>query len=361
MLRKDIQIGLSIGGVLLAVLIVYGVVASHSRKSNKAVVLDKSGTTHTGDQAPGGTGSDIPPADRPAVADEPKGNGATGATGGATALKPGGTADSRSGSAATTGDAGESPSAANSDKKETNWAALLLADKPEEIAKSQTPPLAADNHASVVDTAGATGVGSSGNGSSTGITGSGVSGNSSVVNPGNIAGTTTPPTESGSATTTPPTTRPSNSGGQSHTVQRGETFSSISKAAYGDARYYRQIAAANPTVNPNRLRPGTTIMLPDISSVQKSSPSSAAHNESRSGAAEGASSSSSTTPVDARSQYRVVKGDSLYKISVRLYGSPEEFDHIYALNKTAIGSDPGKLKLGMVLTLPAPPTATASR
>ena len=41
MLRKDVQIGLSIGGVLLAVLIVYAVVVSSSKKHQKAIALDR--------------------------------------------------------------------------------------------------------------------------------------------------------------------------------------------------------------------------------------------------------------------------------------------------------------------------------
>src|SRR5450432_4056845 len=52
-MRKDLHVGLAIGGVLLAVLIVWGVVVNHG-KQHKAVTLD---TT-----APGNTGSEIPPA-----------------------------------------------------------------------------------------------------------------------------------------------------------------------------------------------------------------------------------------------------------------------------------------------------------
>jgi nucleoid-associated protein YgaU len=67
------------------------------------------------------------------------------------------------------------------------------------------------------------------------------------------------------------------------------------------------------------------------------------------------------TPVDTQTEYRVVSGDSLYRISMRLYGSGEEADHLYDLNKEKIGPDKGKLKLGMILKIPSPPTvATAS-
>lgn len=49
--RKDLHIGLAIGGVLLAVLIVWGVVVSGSKKHNNQVTLDKTGAN---------SGSDIP-------------------------------------------------------------------------------------------------------------------------------------------------------------------------------------------------------------------------------------------------------------------------------------------------------------
>jgi nucleoid-associated protein YgaU len=99
-------------------------------------------------------------------------------------------------------------------------------------------------------------------------------------------------------------------------------------------------------VNPNRLKVGTTLLLPDVADVVPT--------------AAGAS-STTAAPVDSKSEYRVQSRDSLYSISVKLYGSPEKMAELYELNKQAIGADPGKLKLNMVLKLPAAPTASASR
>ena len=65
--------------------------------------------------------------------------------------------------------------------------------------------------------------------------------------------------------------------------------------------------------------------------------------------------------VDPKTEYRVQGSDNLFKISIKLYHSPNKVDTIYQLNKTTIGADPAKLKLNMVLKLPEPPVETASR
>jgi nucleoid-associated protein YgaU len=56
--------------------------------------------------------------------------------------------------------------------------------------------------------------------------------------------------------------------------------------------------------------------------------------------------------TDARS-YTVKPGDSLYGIAKRLLGSGRRADALYNLNKDVIGPDKSKLKLDMVLKLPA--------
>lgn len=45
-------------------------------------------------------------------------------------------------------------------------------------------------------------------------------------------------------------------------VQRGDTLSGISKSVYGRATLWRVIADANPSVDPDRLQPGTTLRVP---------------------------------------------------------------------------------------------------
>lgn len=47
-----------------------------------------------------------------------------------------------------------------------------------------------------------------------------------------------------------------------YVVQVGDTLSEIAKALYGRATLWRLIADANPEIDPDRLRPGTTLRIP---------------------------------------------------------------------------------------------------
>lgn len=49
-----------------------------------------------------------------------------------------------------------------------------------------------------------------------------------------------------------------------HRIQSGETLDRIAAAHYGDAQRWRDIAAANPGIDPLRLVPGTVLALPAL-------------------------------------------------------------------------------------------------
>ena len=128
-------------------------------------------------------------------------------------------------------------------------------------------------------------------------------------------------------------------------IATGESLYTISIKALGSAKYVSKIVAANPGLNPNRLRVGTVIKLPDILGVS-------ATGATRSGT------DATVVPSIASANgktYKVVSGDSLRKISQKLYGKQDMWQKIYDLNKGAIGSNPANLKVGMVLNLPETP------
>jgi nucleoid-associated protein YgaU len=52
--------------------------------------------------------------------------------------------------------------------------------------------------------------------------------------------------------------------GGTYTIKKGDTFIKIAREVYGDPGRMKDIAAANPGVNPNKLRIGQTIVLPDV-------------------------------------------------------------------------------------------------
>lgn len=133
-------------------------------------------------------------------------------------------------------------------------------------------------------------------------------------------------------------------GAHDYTIRANQTLSSIAAEVYGNAKYWTVIADANKDVNPNRLRVGTTIKVPDTDNVKLAS-------------AVEPSAVTSPEPALSERSYRVQSGDSLYRISKRLYGTSRRAEEIYELNRKAIGPDEARLKLGMVLQLPEPATA----
>ena len=155
---------------------------------------------------------------------------------------------------------------------------------------------------------------------------------------------TPPKSASNSDASTPSSTEPKPAGeARTYVIQSGDTFSSIALDHYGDARFYKLIADANPKVDPTRMKLGTTITIPPL-------PDSNSRIER-----------DDTTDVPADSfdpakQYRVQIGDSLHSIAARLYGNSQMWSKIYDLNKAQIGENPAKLKLNMVLVLPSAPT-----
>jgi nucleoid-associated protein YgaU len=152
-----------------------------------------------------------------------------------------------------------------------------------------------------------------------------------------------------------PATQPSSgvAGTHTHRVQKGETFSTIAAAAYGSANFYPYIMRANPTIDAKALKPNMVIKLPDISEVKP--PEKAATKSEAVPAAH-----KTEVTLDAATEYRVVAGDSLNKISIKLYGKIDMVNKLYEANKATIGPNPAALKLNQILKLPQPPTAPAT-
>jgi nucleoid-associated protein YgaU len=157
-------------------------------------------------------------------------------------------------------------------------------------------------------------------------------------------------------------------GERSYVVKSGDTLISIARAQYNNPRAYLQIMKANPGVEPESMKPGTKLVLPELSAVQAPRRVNGASNGTSTGTGTGgaleavtAGANAGLRPVDPKLEYRIQSGDSLARISQRLYGAENKVEALYNANREAIGPDREKLKLGMVLRLPEPPTSTASR
>jgi nucleoid-associated protein YgaU len=104
------------------------------------------------------------------------------------------------------------------------------------------------------------------------------------------------------------------------------------------------IAAANPKVDPKRMKAGQVLNLPEINTAPSASATEAGHTAP--------APDNAATPTLTGKTYKVVSGDSLRKIAVKTFGKESMWEKIYELNKKTIGSDPAKLRSGMVLQLP---------
>jgi len=285
-MRKDVKIGLAIGGIVLAVLIVY-VLKTPGEQKNEADNTPAKVAQTEPDIALGPSTTQPSPV----------------AMGGSPSTQPSNYSDPFAARPTTNpvADTTTTPNGTGSNK--TDWNAVLATGK--SLSLSAAAPSRTSDEVAMVAMRG----GSNDNGTSM-----------------------LPLNE--------PSTRPS-TGSRTHTVQKGETLSSIAQAAYGNANYYSLIARANPKINPAKLRPGTVITLPEAST-------------SRDRQAMASSPTPASASLDSK-HYKVQPGDSLEKISARLYGSTSKWEKIYELNKSKIGSDPHKIKAEMVLALPDEP------
>jgi nucleoid-associated protein YgaU len=153
-----------------------------------------------------------------------------------------------------------------------------------------------------------------------------------------------------------PATRPSLTAAGTHKVLPGESFFTIAAKVYGDSKYYARLEDANPTVNPNRLRVGTVINVPDLKTPIAPRPASSA--TASAAASKAPAAAVARAPVDPTKSYRVRPSDTLMAIARKLYGDELAWQKIYDANKDVIGPNPARLKVDMVLRLPEPPTVT---
>jgi nucleoid-associated protein YgaU len=351
-MRNDVKLGFAIGGVLLAVLIVYVLVVPGGSNGTKSAKVDSKKTDHSKVTLeplapPAATQASAPPSAPAGVFTPPA---ALGATSQPTEVASN---DGETDAAAKVVDP-PAPSKA----KDLDWSKLL--NSPTLMSETPTP-------------AGQTRVGQGGEGKAVeSVTPApepkeapykeivrDEKGGVHIYPPPDLSDSKSEP-----KVTSPlsPSTRSSvasggasggASGSHTHRIAQYETLSTIAAAAYGNQNLWPAIVKANAGLDANRMKVGQVINLPDITDAKPAQTSTVG--------AQTASAKQSAAPIDSRKQYRVQSNDSLYKISVKLYGKGTYADKIYEANKSRIGEDPAKLKVGQVLQLPEPPTVTSAR
>lgn len=130
-----------------------------------------------------------------------------------------------------------------------------------------------------------------------------------------------------------PDTGPAITTGGTYTVQPGDTFSSIANKHYGDESRWFDVAQANPTADPTKLRVGQELKLPDAQSLRT-------HDEPV-----------PPGPTGVKT-YTIRPGDSLSTVAKISYGDPTLWRVIYNFNRDKIGDNPNAIQAGMTLRVP---------
>jgi len=117
--------------------------------------------------------------------------------------------------------------------------------------------------------------------------------------------------------------------GQDYKVAAGDSLSKISEKSYGSMDFWPAIAAANKISNPNLVYADTTIKIPAKEEAEKIS-------------------------VDMKATtYQVQEGDTLFKISGKMYGDGSQWRRLDSANK--VGRLPNGNPLiftGSTITIP---------
>lgn len=175
------------------------------------------------------------------------------------------------------------------------------------------------------------GGGTSGNGSSSGNSGSAGNSNTSGGSSSN----------SGTAVPEASTVVESGASSVSYTVERGDTLWKIAVKFYGDGNQWQRIYEDNKNVlsNPNKIYAGQVLVI-----------RLAASAEGTDAAAAGQENGAAANPA-AGGTYTVQRGDSLWKIAVKVYGNGRRWREIYEANADRL-SDASRIYAGQVLVIP---------
>ena len=139
------------------------------------------------------------------------------------------------------------------------------------------------------------------------------------------------------------TTRPANARVRTHTVVAGDRLYNLAEDYYGNGKYWRQIAEANPDLaNPNILPVGFELKLPPRDDVVTTRPAPRTATEIARAAA---------TNRSGPLEYVVERGDNLTRIAENTLDDPDRWRDIYELNRDQLTS-PDRLLVGMKLKIP---------
>jgi nucleoid-associated protein YgaU len=158
--------------------------------------------------------------------------------------------------------------------------------------------------------------------------------------------------------TTPATSAAPVAATASYKIKPGDTLQGIAQRELGSANKWKDILAANPGINPNRLKIGMSLAMPANTGTVASGPVASSTTAARGTASTGATPQSTAakgtiTTRDGVKIYTVRERDTLRKISKDVYGNDAMWQNVFKANRDVIGSDPGRLEPGTILIIPA--------
>ncbi|HOR01700.1 MAG TPA: LysM peptidoglycan-binding domain-containing protein [Candidatus Woesebacteria bacterium] len=112
-------------------------------------------------------------------------------------------------------------------------------------------------------------------------------------------------------------------------VELGDSLWKIAEKKYNNGYAWTEIAKANNIKNPSVIEVGQKIVLPEVEVTEKIE----------------------VDKILVGSEYKVVRGDSLWKIAVRAYGDGYQWVKIWEENKSKI-YNPNGLEIGMMISIP---------
>lgn len=140
---------------------------------------------------------------------------------------------------------------------------------------------------------------------------------------------------------------------KTHTVKAGDTFQSIAKQYLGSENKWKDIAEANPKVDPTRLKIGQVLRVPEGKGAAKPAPADRGASSTTDHGASPATGEHAAT--GGGKSHKIKQGDTLSSISKQYYGTTAHWKLIYTANKSKIGDDPDRLPDGIELTIPPAP------
>jgi len=117
-----------------------------------------------------------------------------------------------------------------------------------------------------------------------------------------------------------------------YVVKKGDSFESISKSIYGTTTKWREIAKANPTVDPTRMKIGAKLRIPAAGASISTETSMASASSGSSAVSSGKASTKTAAGSTSGGTHVIAKGDTFSSLARSYYGDSKFWKAIAKAN-----------------------------